>query len=207
MRITVTLDEKAINRFAAGLQTMGSKGRTVMANGLKNGGDKVRTAVRKALKEQTSAKRAGAINKNTRSYLDRGALEYAITATDKGLPITEFPTRFSRKKNTLVRWSAREHWRLQHRDARGRFGKLEHTEEAAVAAMVWGSLHRFQRSFNHPERGPVMQRVAGKPGLRKLYGPNLAKEIGRDDSLATFMREAPKVQDEIVKRLQGLLTG
>ncbi len=51
-----------------------------------------------------------------------------------------------------------------------------------------------------------MQCVAGKPSLRKMYGPSLPKELTIGRTAQTFQRLVHSmVTDEIEKRLQRLL--
>lgn len=205
MRIVIETDA-VLARFATAIDKLGDKARLEMARGLARGGEKLRTPVRRALKEQTSVKRYGTIVAKTRGWLDAGALEYTIEASGKGLPIQEFAFRFSRSKNAMVRWSKNEHWRLQKRDGMGRFGPLPEIDSKGVSAKMWAKQHAFARSFNHPERGPVMQRVAGKRGLRKLYGPSLPKELTVDRTADTFQRLArTMVLEQVEKRLARLM--
>lgn len=205
MRIVIQTDA-VLARFAVAIDKLGDKARLEMARGLARGGEKLRTPVRRALKEQTSVKRYGSIVAKTRSWLDAGALEYTIEASGKGLPIQEFAFRYSRSKNAMVRWSKREHWRLQKRDALGRFGPLPEVDSKGVSATMWGSRKTFARSFGHPERGPVMQRVPGKQGLRKIYGPSLPKELTIDRTADTFQRLArTMVVEQVEKRLARLM--
>ena len=205
MRIEIRTDV-ILARFGKSIDLMSTKARQEMARGLARGGEKLRTPVRRALKEQTSVKRYGTIVANTRGWLDAGALQYTIEASGKGLPLSEFPHKASRSKQLTLRWSAKEHWRLQKRDSMGRFGALPAMNDSGVSATMWMKKRGFARSFVHPERGPLMQRVAGKRSMRKLYGPSLPKELTIGRTAQTFQRLAQStVMDEIEKRLQRLL--
>lgn len=205
MRIEIQTDA-ILARFGAAIDMMSTKARQEMARGLARGGEKLRTPVRRALKEQTSVKRYGTIVANTRGWLDAGALQYTIEASGKGLPLSEFPHKASRSKRLALRWSAKEHWRLQKRDGSGRFSALPAMNDSGVSATMWLKKRGFARSFVHPERGPLMQRVPGKRSLRKIYGPSLPKELTIGRTAETFQRQARSmVIDEIEKRLQRLL--
>ena len=205
MRIDIRMDA-VLARFGKSIDMMSTNARQEMSRGLARGGEKLRTPVRRALKEQTSVKRYGTIVANTRGWLDAGALQYTIEASGKGLPLSEFPHKASRSKRLALRWSAKEHWRLQKRDGMGRFGALPAMNDSGVSATMWMKKRGFARSFVHPNRGPLMQRVAGKRSMRKLYGPSLPKELTIGRTAQTFHRLARSiVMDEIEKRLQRLL--
>lgn len=205
MRIEIRTDA-VLARFGRTLDNLSDKAKQEMARGLSRGGEKLRTPVRRALKEQTSVKRYGTIVANTRGWLDAGALTYTIEASGKGLPLSEFPHKASRSKRLAIRWSAKEHWRLQKRDAGGRFGALPAMNDSGVSATMWMKKRGFARSFVHPKRGPLMQRVAGKKGMRKIYGPSLPKELTIGRTAQTFQRQARSiVMNEIEKRLTRLL--
>ena len=205
MRIEIRVDA-VLARFGNSLNTLSDKAKQEMARGLARGGEKLRTPVRRALKEQTSVKRYGTIVANTHGWLDAGALTYTIEASGKGLPLSEFPHKASRSKRLAQRWSAKDHWRLQKRDGSGRFGALPDVKDSGVSATMWMKKRGFARSFAHPKRGPVMQRVAGRRGLRKLYGPSLPKELTIDRTADTFQRLArTMVVEQIEKRLRRLM--
>lgn len=205
MRIEIRTDT-ILARFGNAIDMMSTNARQEMARGLARGGEKLRTPVRRALKQQTSVKRYGTIVANTRGWLDPNALQYTIEASGKGLPLSEFPHKASRSKRLALRWSAKDHWRLQKRDGSGRFGALPAMNDSGVSATMWMKKRGFARSFVHPERGPLMQRVPGKRSLRKIYGPSLPKELTIGRTAETFQRQARSmVMDEIEKRLQRLL--
>jgi len=205
MRIEIRTDA-ILARFGRGIDGLGERARQEMARGLARGGEKLRTPVRRALKEQTSVKRYGTIVANTRGWLDAGALTYTIEASGKGLPLSEFPHKASRSKRLALRWSAKEHWKLQKRDGSGRFGVLPPMNDAGVSATMWMKKRGFVRSFVHPQRGPLMQRVAGKKGMRKIYGPSLPKELIIGRTAQMFQRSARSiVMNEIEKRLARLV--
>lgn len=207
MLIEIRVDG-VLARYSQGLDSLSAKARLEIGRGLARGGEKLRTPVRHALKAQTSVKRYGTIVAKTRGWLDAGALAYTIEASGKGLPLDEFPFRASRSKRLSLRWSRREHWRLQGRDGAGRFGPLPEVTDSGVRATMWGASHAFKRSFAHPDRGPVMQREAGKRPLRKLFGPSLPKELLIGKSSAAFKRGATTlILPEIEKRLARLVPG
>ena len=205
MKIIVKMDS-VLTAYATRLQEVATKLPQVAKEGLKEGGDLVRTDVRKALQTQTSVKKYGTIVSHTYGGGLKGPLEYAIEAKGNGLPIQEFPFRASRSKRMQVRWSKREHWRIQDHDALGRFGPLDDTNEAGVKATMWGSVHAFQRSFTHPEKGPAAIR-GGIKQIRKIFGPSLPKELTKDQSASAFQAGAQtKVLDAVLKRIGRLLS-
>lgn len=182
MQITVSLDG-VLAKYAGRIEAMGDKVPQVLREGLGEGGNRIRTDWRRALKDQTAVKRYGAIVGRTSGSL-RGPLTYTLSAFGK-LPIQEF--RWSASKRASVRWSPREHWRLQvPRQAHGRFGKMPKMDDAGgVTASPWGVAHRFKRSFLS-EKGPMAIRSAGSRARRALYGPSPGKEAVKDQALVAF---------------------
>lgn len=181
------------------------KARRAMSEGLREGGDKVRTKVRKALKEQTNVKRYGAIVDRTKSFA--AELEYTIRGSRKPLSIPEeIPTR-GRAGKGAIRWSRRRHWQLQARQAGGRFGPLPDVPPE-VTSRPWNVSHLFKRSFVG-EQGmrAAIPADGGKWRFRKLFGPNVAKEIVKDRSLATFQAAIKTdVLPPIEKRLARVMS-
>jgi hypothetical protein len=207
-QITAEYDGKGTIRFIVASRNLaGEAGQRIMRESLRAAGLKTRTQVRRALKEQTGAKRAGAINSRTRSYVHEGGLAFSIEGSGKGLPISEFRIRASRSKKVAGRWSPREHWRLQPRDGSGRFGKLVDPGTGGdVSASPWNVGRVFKRSFVHPTRGPVMVRSTGKKQLRRLFGPSIAKEIVQGQSLSTFQAVGVReLATDLPRRMARLL--
>lgn len=175
--------------------------------GVRAAGDKVRTQVRRALHRQMGTKKYGTIVKATRSYVP-GRMAYAIEGSGKGLPIEEFPVSASDDIRLRWRWSPKWHWRLQSRQANGRFGAIDasSTGKAGVVAQPWRVTHPFKRSFVDMQ-GVYRAALPGKRGRgRKLYGPAAWKEIVRGETVATFQRIAPReMEAQIGKRLARLV--
>ncbi|WP_336801701.1 hypothetical protein [Kaistia sp. MMO-174] len=205
MELEIRLGNNAIAAWQRAFREMPAQASKELANGLSDGGLKLRTSVRRALRTQMGTKSAAPINLRTPSKLDRGGLSFTIYGNGKGLPIFDFPVRMSRSKRALVRWSPRQHWQLQPRNASGQFGPIRDTPEAAVSAMVWGNMHAFQRSFVGP-RGPRAIRGGAKGGMRQLFGPSVAKELGIDQSLVAFKTGIGSIiEPSISRRLARLL--
>ena len=205
MEIEISLKGAAVDGWARAFREMPSKAKREFSNGLSDGGLKLRTQVRLALRAEMSTRTAAPINMRTPSKLDRGNLTFTIMGVGKGLPINAFPLRLSRSKRAMVRWSPRQHWRLQPRDAAGKFGAIQDTPEAAVSATLWGSVHAFQRSFVGP-RGPRAVRGGDKGRIRQLYGPAVSKELVRDQSLIAFRRGVAEIiEPSIARRLAALV--
>ena len=56
-----------------------------------------------------------------------------------------------------------------------------------VTASPWGVARVFKRSFVRPDTGAYSARLSSKRfPVRKLFGPSIAKEIVKDQSLAAF---------------------
>jgi hypothetical protein len=199
----------------AGLRTMMRSAETLatpakyeraLHEGVRAAGDKVRTVVRKTLHKQMGTKKYGMIVKATRSYIP-APMSYAIDGAGKGLPITDFPVKGS--KAASVRWSPKEHWRLQKRSKDGRFGAMKAGNDAGVTGRPWSVVHRFARSYQDGEgvfRAHLPGKKKGKG--RRLFGPSPAKEIIKDATAAAFERDGPReLETQIGKRLARILAG
>lgn len=195
--------------IAAPLKALPARLRVEMERGLSAAGDKTRTQVRHALQDQTNVKRYGVVVAHASG--SRNGLIYEIVGSGKGLKIEEFPLHLSRSRKMWVRWSPREHWKLQSRDG-GRFGPMPTMDETGeVYAVPWGIGRTFVRSFVKPD-GALRQANPGGGGhqkwrFRALYGPAIAKEIVKDRSLVAFETAVETiVMPEIEKRLASLVS-
>lgn len=207
MQITVKLSGTSLAAYADQLTKMGSAGRETMARALNEGGDRTRTAVRRALQAQMNTKSYGAVVKATSSKVaSAGSLAYVIKGQGRGLPIKEFPTRYSKSKGAMVRWDPRKHYLLQPRNAAGQFGPIPAGDfPPGVISEPWAVTHAFKRSFVNAKGEPVAMRGSGR-SIRRLYGPNPGKEIVKDQSLATFEQGVVAfIEPIITKRLLALL--
>src|SRR5215472_16441697 len=179
MAITVKLDISGLQKFQiAAEQLSGGVLKRAMRESLTAAGMKTRTQVRRALKEQTNVKAAKDVNERTRSYLNSGALEYVIEGNSRALPID-------------------------------RIGNLSVTTGpgGGVSAAPWDVLRQFQRSF--VLHGHYVARLGhDRMPLRRLYGPSIAKEMVKDESLIAFTRYGlPELTKQLNARLERLLVG
>lgn len=171
--------------MARSLDDLPKKVKRAAGEGLVQGGNKVRTDVRKALKLQTGARSYAVITKRVTSFAPVMGLSYTIRGI--GIPMKipeEVPARGGRGKAWL-RYSRREHWKLQRRGRDGKFGRIKEVA-AVVTGFPWKVAHRFKRSFV----GPMGMRAAIPNGrgfrMRKLYGPNVAEELPKGQSIVAF---------------------
>lgn len=193
----------------APLQNLPALSMRAMQQGLQEGGDKVRTKVRRSLKTQTNVKAYGTIVAHAPGA--RSGLIYTIRGTGKGLDIEEFPGRISKSLKTWVRWSPRQHWKLQTRH-QGRFGELPKvTDDGEVYSVPWGVGRTFKRSFvdehgTPRQANPSQGKGKHKWSFRALYGPSIAKEIVKDEALEAFYQSVQvEVMPAIEKRLARVM--
>lgn len=204
MRIAVSGSMATIIAPLKKLQPMAVR---AMQEGLQEGGEKVRTQVRRALKEQTNVKRYGVIVAHVPGHCN--GFIYTIDGVGKGLRIEEFPGRVSKSLKTWVRWSPRQHWRLQERH-QGRFGELPQvSDKGDVYSIPWGVGRTFVRSFAR-EDGALRQAVPSggkrKWSFKTLDGPSISKEIIKDKSQAAFYEYVQvAVMPAIEKRLARVM--
>ncbi len=74
-----------------------------------------------------------------------------------------------------------------------------------VSATPWNRAHLFKRSFRSRITGRLVARL-GKDRLpiRSLYGPSLAKEIVKGETLATWDEQLPNFEGAVIRRLRRL---
>ncbi len=87
--------------------------------------------------------------------------------------------------------------------------EFPHAAPGHIVASPWGVSHTFKRSFVKPDSGAFVARLSSKRfPIRKLYGPSLAKEIVKDQSLDAFeVGVATHVVPAIEKRLARVFGG
>src|SRR5687768_5873204 len=188
MRIALNLNDQAMKRFGAKLEALG-KGQAakVMARALNHEGDKVRTQVRTAISKQTG------ILKGRLNLITHGANESTLTYT---LTTTGRETNVAAYKRRQV--------------------------EKGISAAPWGNRRIFEKAFMLKSKmgiqGVVSADTEGgtqlafirRPGDRKklhpLYGPNLARELIKDESKEAFERNVDMIVDRIGHEI-GFLIG
>lgn len=188
----------------APLQNLPEKAQRAMREGLQEGGNKVRTSVRKALKPQMGVLKYGTIVANTTGTIANAGMNYIIRGTGKGLPIKEFKVSGKAGQGAL-RWSAKQHWKLQERTGSGRFGPIKDVPPE-VTASPWSVSRTFKRSFVGSGGYRAAIKDGGRYKIRALYGPSVAKEIIKDASLAAFQSSVQvDVAPAIEKRLARII--
>ncbi len=170
-----------------GLQKLEGRIGVAIARGLNEGGNKVRTQVQRALKTQAGVTKYASITSRVRTApaaammapksgigpVRPGRLSYAIIAMGPGIPIREFPV---------------------------------HVTAHGVDAKTWGVDHLFKRSFAMKGK-PIATALRARLGekrlpIRRLYGPNLAKELGQGAALQAFtVSAAAFVPPAVMKHL------
>jgi hypothetical protein len=168
------------------LQLGGPKARLVMARALNYEGRKAHSEVKRTLRGQTSIP-SGLIAACTRfrnASAKGGALETSIDARGNHLSMKLFrPRQFA-------------------------YG---------AAATVWGKRQRFRSAFGAPGdnpavvgalRGHVFHRVSSaRLPIQKLWGPNLAIEMVKDQSRETFLAASARIPDRVAKEIAAVLRG
>jgi len=176
--IAISYTFKGLDKAIRWFETRPSVIQRAMDQSLMNGGNKVRTDVRRALMKVTGAKRYASIVNRTRSrYVGfHQAGVYVIYVKGGPMKLDEF------------RFRAGPH---------------------GISAALWAVDRQFKRSFVLPGKdasNPANFR-ARLPGgshskLRRLYGPNLAKEATDGQPARVFLLSAREhVGQEMAKRL------
>ena len=150
MSVVIHVDTSSFDRMARQVSAMQARVPKAIAQGLNKGGERVRTQVQRALKSQTNVKAYSSITSRVRPFMaHEGGLQYQIVVKGGAIPIKEFPVQLTLR---------------------------------GVDAETWGVEHLFARSFGIKGEGVDGFRARlGKPRfpIRKLKGPNLAKELDR----------------------------
>ena len=168
MEISVRFSGTSLAQYAEKVGQLGQKADIELQRGLNAGGDVVRTNIRRAIKEQTSVVSAKLV----------GTLVQSVPASVGALRYT-------------IGSSGRG---LPIRD----FAFMASPGQP-VTAIVWGVPITFQRSFMTSKKGLLRARTgeASKP-IRALYGPSIAKELVKGQSLKTFEHAVREIVEPIV---------
>lgn len=176
MRIEVKLSGAGIDQFASKVAALGASAPTEMARGLNDAGDKVRTQVRRALKVQM------------------GVTKYGI--------VVDATSSIPARPGGLVYKITGDGKGLPIKDF-----PVSASPGGPVTAMPWGVAHTFQRSFVSSRKGRLLaRRTSARFPIRGLRGPSPAKELVKDQSLATFEAAVPAiVEPTVMARLARLM--
>src|SRR5687768_13015009 len=188
MRVSLNLNDQVMKRFGDQLASLGAgQAAKVMARALNHEGDKVRTQVRSAISKQSG------IDKGRLGIITHGAsggsLTYTLSVTDREKNIGGFKARKVADGISAQPWGTR-------RVFPGAFflKSKKGTQGAVGAGTEGGTLLAFVR----------------KPGERKklkpLFGPNLARELLKDESKDAFERNVGLIVDRIGHEI-GYLIG
>ncbi|KPL52265.1 hypothetical protein ABB55_08495 [Prosthecomicrobium hirschii] len=209
-RIVITYDPSGVQKMLTALSGLRSPDlvQTRLEEGVHRAGRYLLPIVRKTLQEQTNIKPRG-VSSRTKGFVPAGMRGvYQIAATGSGVYIAEVQGTKGSKRDS-VRWSPRQHWKLQARDSRGRWGQIAGGTEGGVTSDPWGVAHRFKRSFVSAKGRyyAVLPTAKGsKSKGRLLYGPAVWKELVKGATLAVFEAQAPALmQREVEAKLTRLM--
>lgn len=217
-QLVVTFDPSGLQAFHRAAEALASPDKLDRAihEGIRQAGDKMRTVVRATLTVQMGLKSKTPVVQGTRSYIPE-RFAYAIEGNKKGQYIAAYQGVKASVTIPMARFSARQHWRFQTRQAGGKFGKIPdklNPKTGGVVASPWGVAHAFKRSFedeNGVFRSWIAEGLGSKGGKqwwrrRRLDGPGTWKEIVQGATVATFDAQAPALMEEYAgRRLARLL--
>jgi hypothetical protein len=188
MRVVIRADEH-LAKYQNQLGALGSgQAARIMAMALNREGDKGRTRVRRALMEQTGI-RSHMLTKAIRTKrAGPGRLAYEIVAEGKETNISMFGLKVTWHEGSTM----------------GQIRMLQ-----TVSAAPWNVRRVFPGVFSIKRfDNKVFKREGkGRFPLKAVYGPNLAREIAKAQSLTQFETIAPKVGDEVGRLLGLVLSG
>ena len=174
---TISIDSSDLKRLGRDLERIQARLPSAIARGLNEGGDKARTQVQRGLQKQTSLVKYASVTSRVRTVRAYdSSLSSSIVVEGRPTKIGEFKTRV----------------------ATGPGG--------GVTAIMWGSAHRFARSFQQAERGGLRARLGtSRFPIRAFDGPNLAKEAVKDQAAEAFFRTALLIPPIVEKHLARLI--
>ena len=190
----------AINQFPPKMMRAASQG-------LQWGGGVLRTQMRQSMAQQTGAK-IGAINRRMPSYAT--PVSYHIKGVGIPLKIPQDVPASTSKGKGAIRWSRRDHWKLQPRDGAGRFGQIQEVPPE-VTGFPWRVAHLFKRSFVAkggkllaaiPKGSSSLGSTVSTAEFRRLFGPNVADELVKPPTISTFEKGVDTV---VVPRIESKL--
>jgi hypothetical protein len=177
MEVRINLRDQVLARFGNQLGALGDGlARTVMARALNHSGDKGRTQVKRALVRQTGIK-YGMINSAMKTIrASASTLTYTLEAKGDETNISLFGARQGK---------------------------------AGVIASPWGKRQTFESTFMIGAYGGRTYKRTSKYGnrfpIKPVYGPNIAREMLKDETAATFKAGNVGLADRIAHEIARVL--
>lgn len=183
MRIEITPRDQVLIRYGNRLGALGDKAPVVLARALNHEGAKGFTQVKRILVKQTGI-RYGMISRAVQAKrATRVSLVYEIEATGNETNLNLFGA-VQRKKGVSARpWNVRR--MFPHSFIIQRYGGKAYLRVGSASAATADKLAEY--GIKRTSRFPI----------RQVYGPNIAREIVKDDSRAAFEAIAPKLVDRV----------
>lgn len=186
MQLTVNLGDQVIARLGNQLGALGDgKARTIMSRALNHEGDKGRTLVRRRLVEQTGMKYGRVVSATKSIYSSPSTLAYTLTARGGETNIGAFGARQLKKGVSAAPWGNRRifaHTFL-----------LKTSKGISGASGLGGDLKGKLVAF--------VRIGKGKNDFRAAFGPNIARELLRDESREVFLKGSAGLAAEIARQL------
>lgn len=150
-------------------------------------GAKARTQVVRALISQTGIERA-AVRESIKTH----------RATSAHLA---FGLALSGDETNIARFALTVRWERPNRLSRARY--------QSVSAAPWNTRRDFPGAFMIEKWNKVYIRTQAnaRRHLRQVFGPNLARELTKDESLAAFQKSTEAIVPEIGRLVAGVLNG
>jgi hypothetical protein len=192
--ISLRIDASELRKMSRDLARLQAQLPQAIARGINEGGDKTRTQVQRALQKQSSLVRYNSVTSRVRTMraygsgeprtgigpVGQGNLSYAIIVSGKATKPSEFKVKVTRGPG------------------------------GGVSMLIWGSWHKFRRSFQiagatgfaglRARLGPAREK------LRSFDGPNLAKEATKGEVATVFFESvAAFVPAAVAKQIARIL--
>lgn len=183
MQVVIAPADDVLRRFQNQIGAIGDKAPQAIGRAINRTVDQVYTLTVRTLVKQTSAPRAVVASSIRKRYASTsgGALEGALVATGRELPLKLFKPRQFKAGTKATVWGKRQLFP-------GAFmGPRPGTLAPRLKGHVW--------TRESKDRLPI----------KKLYGPSIPKEMVKDESAGQFQREAPFILDKRLRHEIGRL--
>lgn len=200
------------------------KWRTEAFRGVVDAGRRTKTQVQRAVHKQMATKQYGFVSGNTRGTPRQAALAYEIYAlkggqkveiykglralASGGLVAAKFNAGRAGSDAGFVRsgvWNAPRTFKRSFASNGGYFAMLPGGKAGPAPKALWTYGHKPNQPRTAAGRFAPSGQKYGR--IRRLFGPALRDEIGKDQSLATFMRVGPALlEQKVMARMVKLMT-
>ena len=216
MPILATIEGDGIRRMKRKAESLaGGKWRKEAARGVIDAGRVTKTQVQKAVAAQMATRTYGLVSRNTRGTPKQADLAFEIWSVTGGQRIEEYKGLKSVKSGRLASpeaggvssavWNAPRTFKRSFAAGSGYFATIPGETMKVAPRVLWTpGAHAGQKRDASGRFADTGKRYGP---VRRLFGGSLREELGKDESLSTFLKVAPeqlvaKVMPRIAKLMK-----